>query len=122
MTNSFGVLAPPLAVAVDNQPGRPACRRTSRCRRRAARETFGVLTARILPNRTNGTSRNLGEPTETIVGNAGGGLGLLLAGCRPSAEGLRFGQPGVATADRDRQPDPRHAHGGRHDQAQRIDR
>ena len=43
-------------------------------------ETLGVLTARIMPNRTNATSRSLGEPMETIVGGAGsGGLGVLTA-------------------------------------------
>jgi DNA (cytosine-5)-methyltransferase 1 len=47
-------------------------------------ETLGLLSARVLPNRTNGTSRGLHEPMETLVGNAGsGGLGLLSAGVVP---------------------------------------
>jgi site-specific DNA-cytosine methylase len=44
-------------------------------------ETLGVLTARVLPMRTHGTSRSLGEPMETLVGGAGsGGLGILSTG------------------------------------------
>ncbi len=43
-------------------------------------ETLSVLTARVMPNRTNATSRSVGEPMETLVGGAGpGGLGLLAA-------------------------------------------
>ncbi len=43
-------------------------------------ETLAMLTARVMPNRTNATSRGLGEPMETVVGGAGsGGLGLLTA-------------------------------------------
>jgi len=47
-------------------------------------ETLGLLTARVLPNRTNGTSRHWGEPMETLVGNAGsGGLSILSTGVVP---------------------------------------
>jgi hypothetical protein len=41
---------------------------------------MAVLSARVLPNRTNGTSRGTREAMETIVGGAGsGGLSLLTA-------------------------------------------
>ncbi|PZS30204.1 MAG: hypothetical protein DLM59_11500 [Pseudonocardiales bacterium] len=47
-------------------------------------ETLGLLSARVLPNRTNGTSRSLAEPMETLVGNAGsGGLAVLSSGVLP---------------------------------------
>lgn len=47
-------------------------------------ETMGLLSARVMPNRTNATSRHLGEPMETIVGGAGsGGLGVLSTGVVP---------------------------------------
>lgn len=47
-------------------------------------ETLGLLSARVMPNRTHATSRNLGEPMETIVGGAGsGGLGVLSSGIVP---------------------------------------
>ncbi|MDH2424821.1 DNA cytosine methyltransferase [Sphaerisporangium sp. TRM90804] len=47
-------------------------------------ETMGLLAARVLPNRTNGTSRSVGEPMETLVGGAGsGGLGVLSSGVLP---------------------------------------
>ncbi|PZS25791.1 MAG: DNA cytosine methyltransferase [Pseudonocardiales bacterium] len=50
----------------------------------AGSETLGLLSARVLPNRTNGTSRGLAEPMETLVGNAGsGGLGVLSSGVIP---------------------------------------
>lgn len=43
-------------------------------------ETMAVVSARVMPNRTNATSRNPGEPMETIVAGAGsGGLGMLSA-------------------------------------------
>ncbi len=47
-------------------------------------ETLGLLSTRILPNRTNGTSRAVLEPMETLVGNAGsGGLAVLSTGVVP---------------------------------------
>lgn len=47
-------------------------------------ETMGLLSARVMPNRTHATSRSLAEPMETIVGGAGsGGLGVLSAGVVP---------------------------------------
>lgn len=47
-------------------------------------ETMGLMSARVLPNRTNGTSRGAGEPMETLVGNAGsGGLSVLSSGIVP---------------------------------------
>lgn len=76
-TNATGLLTPPLAVAVDNYQGTPRGAHEP-LPTQPGSQTLGLLTARILPNRTNGTSRDLGEPMETLVGNAGsGGLGLL---------------------------------------------
>jgi hypothetical protein len=50
----------------------------------AGSETMALVSARVLPNRTNGTSRGLVEPMETVVGNAGsGGLGVLSSGVIP---------------------------------------
>lgn len=47
-------------------------------------ETMGLLTAGITANRENATSRSLGEPMATVVGNAGsGGIGILSAGVLP---------------------------------------
>jgi len=47
-------------------------------------ETLGLLSARVMPNRTHATSRDLGEPMETIVAGAGsGGLGVLSSGVVP---------------------------------------
>lgn len=47
-------------------------------------ETLSLLSARVMPNRTNATSRSVGEPMETIVGGAGsGGLGVLSSGVIP---------------------------------------
>jgi site-specific DNA-cytosine methylase len=47
-------------------------------------ETLGLVSARVLPNRTHGTSRGAGEPMETVVGGAGsGGLGVLSSGVVP---------------------------------------
>ncbi|ANZ35300.1 DNA methyltransferase [Lentzea guizhouensis] len=47
-------------------------------------ETMGLLSARVMPNRTHATSRNLGEPMETVVGGAGsGGIGMLSSGVVP---------------------------------------
>lgn len=47
-------------------------------------ETMGLLTAGVTANRENATSRSLGEPMATVVGNAGsGGIGLLSAGVVP---------------------------------------
>src|ERR1017187_1441980 len=79
-TNAPGLLRPPTAVAVDNSQGilRSAGEPLPT---QGGSETFGLLTARVLPNRENGTSRSLGEPMETLVGNAGGGgLGILSPG------------------------------------------
>jgi hypothetical protein len=79
-TNSTGLLTPPIAVAVDNYQGAPRGAGEP-LPTQGGSETLGLLTARILPNRTNGTSRSLAEPTETLVGGAGsGGLGILSTG------------------------------------------
>jgi len=82
-TNATGLLRPPIAVAVDNYQGTPRSAGEP-LPTQGGSETFGLLTARILPNRENGTSRSLAEPTETFVGNAGGGgLGMLSTGIVP---------------------------------------
>jgi site-specific DNA-cytosine methylase len=47
-------------------------------------ETMGLLTAGLMANRENATSRSVGEPMATIIGNAGsGGIGVLSAGVVP---------------------------------------
>lgn len=82
-SNSTGLLTPPVALGVINFQGAPRGG-DKPLPAQPGSETLGLLSARILPNRTNGTSRNLGEPGETIVGNAGsGGLGLLSSGVVP---------------------------------------
>lgn len=82
-TNSTGLLTPPVALAVDNFQGAPRGADDA-LPTQGGSETLGIISARVLPNRTNGTSRSLGEPTETIVGSAGsGGLGILSAGVLP---------------------------------------
>lgn len=95
-TNSTGVLTPPLALAVHNYQGAPRGAGEP-LPTQVGGETVGLLTARILPNRENGTSRSLGEPTETMVGNAGGGgLGLLSARVMPNrtnATSCSLGEP-----------------------------
>jgi DNA (cytosine-5)-methyltransferase 1 len=94
-TNATGLLAPPLAVAIDNYQGAPRCAGEP-LPTQVGSETLGLLTARVLPNRENGTSRSLGQPTETFVGNAGGGgLGLLSSGVVP----LRNGSAPVGHGD-----------------------
>lgn len=82
-TNSTGLLTPPVALAIDNFQGGPR-NGADPLPTQGGSETLGLVTARILPNRTNGTSRSLAEPMETLVGNAGsGGLGVLSAGVLP---------------------------------------
>lgn len=82
-TNGTGVITPPVAMAVNNFQGAPRGV-DEPLPTQGGSETLGLLSARILPNRTNGTSRSLGEPMETIVGNAGsGGLGVLSSGVLP---------------------------------------
>lgn len=82
-TNTTGVVTPPIALAIDNFQG--AARGAGEpLPTQGGSETLGILSARVLPNRTNGTSRGIGEPMETLVGNAGsGGLGLLSSGILP---------------------------------------
>jgi hypothetical protein len=82
-TNTAAVMTPPLALAVDNYQGSPRGA-DEPFPTQVGSETLGLLSARILPNRTNGTSRAMGEPMETLVGNAGsGGLGVLSSGVIP---------------------------------------
>jgi DNA (cytosine-5)-methyltransferase 1 len=82
-TQETGIISPPIAMAVDNFQG--AGRGVNEpLPTQGGSETLGLLAARVLPNRTNGTSRASGEPMETIVGNAGsGGLSLLSSGVVP---------------------------------------
>ncbi|MEA5456746.1 DNA cytosine methyltransferase [Sinomonas sp. JGH33] len=80
---STAVLTPPVALAVANFQGAPRGG-DEPLPTQGGSETLGMLSARVLPNRTNGTSRGLGEPMETLVGSAGsGGLGLLSSGVVP---------------------------------------
>lgn len=51
-------------------------------------ETMGLLSAGIMPNRTNATNSSLNEPTATLVAGAGsGGLGLVSTGVMPLRRG-----------------------------------
>jgi DNA (cytosine-5)-methyltransferase 1 len=77
------LLTPPIALAVDNFQG--VARGTDEpLPTQGGSETLGLISARIMPNRQNATSRALGEPMETVVGNAGGGgLGVLSTGVIP---------------------------------------
>jgi len=82
-SNTTGLITPPVALAIDNYQGAPRGA-DDPLPTQGGSETLGMLSARVLPNRTNGTSRSLGEPMETIVGNAGsGGLGVLSSGVVP---------------------------------------
>ncbi len=82
-SNTTGLITPPVALAVDNFQGIPRGA-DEPLPTQCGAETLGLLAARVLPNRTNGTSRGAGEPMETVVGNAGsGGLGILSSGVVP---------------------------------------
>jgi site-specific DNA-cytosine methylase len=82
-TEETGLLAPPLACAIDNYQGAPRSAGDP-LPTQGGSETLGLLSARVLPNRTNGTSRGMGESMETLVGGAGsGGLGVLSTGILP---------------------------------------
>jgi DNA (cytosine-5)-methyltransferase 1 len=76
-------LTPPVALAVDNYQGGPRGV-DEPLPTQVGSETLGLLSARIVPNRTNGTSRALGDPMQTVVGGAGsGGLAVLSSGVMP---------------------------------------
>lgn len=82
-TNGTALLTPPVALAIDNYQGAPRGG-DEPLPTQGGSETMAVVSARVLPNRTNGTSRSLGEPMETVVGGAGsGGLGVLSSGVIP---------------------------------------
>lgn len=82
-TNAVGLVTPPLALAVQNYQGAPRGA-DEPLPTQPGSETLGLLAARVLPNRTNGTSRDVREPMQTLVGNAGsGGLGILSSGVVP---------------------------------------
>lgn len=82
-TNSTALLSPPVAIAVDNYQGEPRGAGDV-LPTQGGSETMGLLSARVLPQRTNGTSRSAGEPMETLVGGAGsGGLAILSSGILP---------------------------------------
>lgn len=82
-TNTTGLIAPPIALAVNNFQGAPRGAAAA-LPTQGGSETLGLLSARIMPNRTHATSRDLSEPTETVVAGAGsGGLGVLSTGVIP---------------------------------------
>lgn len=82
-TATTGLVTPPTAMAVTNYQGVPRGVHET-LPTQGGSETLGLLSARVLPNRTHATSRSLGEPMETLVGGAGsGGLGILSAGVVP---------------------------------------
>jgi DNA (cytosine-5)-methyltransferase 1 len=77
------LVAPPLAIAAVNFQGGPRGV-DEPLPTQVGSETLGMLSARVMPNRENATSRSMGEPMETLVGNAGGGgLGVLSSGVIP---------------------------------------
>ncbi|GAB3201783.1 DNA cytosine methyltransferase [Nocardioides hungaricus] len=82
-TNGTGLITPPVAMAVDNFQGAPRGV-DEPLPTQGGSETMGLLSARVIPNRTNATSRGVGEPMETVVGGAGsGGLSVLSSGVLP---------------------------------------
>lgn len=82
-TNSQGLLTPPVAMAIDNYQGAPRGVDEA-LPTQVGSETLGILSARVMPNRTNATSRSMGEPMETLGAGAGsGGLGMLSTGIVP---------------------------------------
>lgn len=82
-SSETGLLTPPVAMAVENFQG--AARGVDEpLPTQGGSETLALLSARVLPNRTNATSRSVGEPMETLVAGAGsGGLAVLSAGLLP---------------------------------------
>lgn len=87
-----------ILIAVDNYQGGPRGA-DQPLPTQGGSETLGVLSARVLPNRTNATSRSIGEPMETLVGGAGsGGLGVLSSGVIP------FRQNTIPTTHREPMP------------------
>jgi site-specific DNA-cytosine methylase len=82
-TNTTGLITPPVALAVNNFQGAPRGANEA-LPTQGGSETLGLVSARVMPNRTNATSRSVGEPMETVVGGAGsGGLGVLSSGVVP---------------------------------------
>lgn len=82
-TPSVALLSPGVALAIDNYQGAPRGAQDP-LPTQGGSETFGLVTARVMPNRTNATSRGLDEPMETLVGGAGsGGLGIVSSGVVP---------------------------------------
>lgn len=84
-TNTTGLITPPVALGVVPYRNGSAPRGVDEALpTQAAHESMALLSARVMPNRTNATSRGIGEPMETIVGGAGsGGLGVLSSGVIP---------------------------------------
>jgi DNA (cytosine-5)-methyltransferase 1 len=72
-----------LLLAVDNYQGAPRAA-DEPLPTQVGSETLGLLSAAVLPNRTNGTPRASDQPMQTLVGNAGsGGLAVLSSGVLP---------------------------------------
>ena len=82
-TSTTALLTPPVAMAIDNFQGAPRGADEA-LPTQGGSETLGLLTARVLPNRTNATSRSVGEPMETVVAGAGSGrIAVLSSGVVP---------------------------------------
>lgn len=82
-TNTTGLLTPPVAVTVDNFQGSPRGVDES-LPTQGGSETLALVSARVMPNRTHATSRDVSESMETVVAGAGsGGLGVLSSGVVP---------------------------------------
>jgi site-specific DNA-cytosine methylase len=82
-TDETALLTPPTAIAVDNFQG--AARGVDEpLPTQGGSGTLGLLSARVLPNRTNATSSDVAEPMKTVVAGAGsGGLAVLSTGVLP---------------------------------------
>lgn len=82
-TNTTGLVTPPIALAVDNYQGAPRGAGEP-LPTQVGSETLGLLSARVRPNRTHATNRDVTGPMETVVAGAGsGGLGMLSSGVIP---------------------------------------
>lgn len=88
-SNTTGLLTPAIALGVNNFQGAPRGVDEA-LPTQGGSETLGLMSARIMPNRTNATSRAVQEPMETVVAGAGsGGLGVLSSGVIPFRKNTR---------------------------------
>lgn len=82
-TASVAMLSPGIALAVDNFQGAPRGA-DEPIATQGGSETMALITAGVVPNRTNATNSGPDEPMRTVVGGAGsGGMALVSAGILP---------------------------------------